>query len=192
MDAHIEIQGKKTKKAFLLTFADNDVVCTSFILHENKRTNKHLEQETEQQEPKKQRTHISAEDESNFSLEEQEHFSIDSLELWRQTASLAHSQTQSAGEQYLEHLRRAAVQMRVASSSSSSTTSPSAPSAESSLSAVAVHMQRAMVEATQLVQLSAMLKSAQFVGLRTSFQAICRERGPLLPPLQVSEIETGR
>ena len=86
MDAHIEIQGKKTKKAFLLTLADNDV-CTSFILHENKRTNKHLEQETEQQEPKKQRTHISAEDESNFSLEEQEHFSIDSLELWRQTAS---------------------------------------------------------------------------------------------------------
>ena len=53
MDAHIEIQGKKTKKAFLLTLADNDV-CTSFILHENKRTNKHPEQETEQQEPKKQ------------------------------------------------------------------------------------------------------------------------------------------
>ena len=137
---------------------------------------------------------IAAEEDGGFSLEQQEHFSIDSLELWRDTASAAQSQAQaqSAGEQYLEHLRRTAAQLRVQAASStftaaantSSSSSASSASGES-LAAVGVHMQRALVEATQLVQLSGMLKAGHFAGLRTSFRAIRRERGPPLPPLQV-------
>eukprot|EP01035_Chromulina_nebulosa_P013637 gene13637-18097_t len=178
MDAHIEIQGKETKKAFLLTLAKTD--------------------ESEQQDPKRQRVPIAAEEDSGFSLEQQEHFSIDSLELWRETVSVSQSQaqtqaqSQSAGEQYLEHLRRAAAQLRVQAATTTSTsatsltaTSSSSSSNGESLAAIGVHMQRALVEATQLVQLSAMLKAGHFAGLRTSFRAIRRERGPPLPPLQV-------
>lgn len=132
--------------------------------------------------PKKQRVEI--ETEKQYPLETSEQFSIDSLELWKHTPAYFNNHAANLGlpvsEEYSEFLKLKVTQERIDSAN--------AVGSNDTLTKAIIHTQRAFVEATQLVQLTAMLKAQQHIGLKTSFRSIKQDRGPSLPPLQVISI----